>query len=96
LSTSISRLKRVFSIHLFSIRHILLEKMYIDICNDSPEVLMTTKKSIDSYRLTDPEDPTDEMLAQIMKEAAEEARMANADATKRFFSEIENAIAAIR
>lgn len=70
--------------------------MYINACNDSPEVLMTTKKSIDSYRLTDLEDPTDEMLALIMKEAAEEARMANANATKRFFSEIENAVAAIR
>ena len=50
---------------------------------------MTTTKSIDSYRLTDMEEPTDEMLAQIMREAAEDARKANADATKRFFDEIE-------
>ena len=50
---------------------------------------MTTTKSIDSYRLTDLEEPTDEMLAQIMREAAEDARKANADATKRFFDEIE-------
>ncbi|WP_294985619.1 hypothetical protein [uncultured Fibrobacter sp.] len=57
---------------------------------------MTTKKSIDSYRLTDLEEPTDEMLAQIMREAAEDARKANADATKRFFDEIEKAAATIR
>ena len=50
---------------------------------------MTTTKSIDSYRLTDLEEPTDEMLDQIMREAAEDARKANADATKRFFDEIE-------
>ena len=50
---------------------------------------MITTKSIDSYRLTDMEEPTDEMLAQIMREAAEDARKANADATKRFFDEIE-------
>ena len=50
---------------------------------------MITTKSIDSYRLTDLEEPTDEMLAQIMREAAEDARKANADATKRFFDEIE-------
>ena len=50
---------------------------------------MTTTKSMDSYRLTDMEEPTDEMLAQIMREAAEDARKANADATKRFFDEIE-------
>lgn len=57
---------------------------------------VTTTKSIDSYRLTDMEEPTDEMLAQIMREAAEDARKANADATKRFFDEIEKAAATIR
>lgn len=50
---------------------------------------MITTKSIDSYRLTDLDEPTDEMLAQIMREAAEDARKANADATKLFFDEIE-------
>ena len=50
---------------------------------------MITTKSIDSYRLTDLEEPTDEMLAQIMREAAEDTRKANADATKLFFDEIE-------
>lgn len=57
---------------------------------------MTTTKSIDSYRLTDLEEPTDEMLAQIMREADEDARKANADATKRFFDEIEKMCASVR
>ena len=60
------------------------------------EQLMMTTKDIDSYRLTDLEDPTDEMLAQIMKEAAEDARKANEEATKRFFDEIDKAIETIR
>ena len=57
---------------------------------------MITTKSIDSYRLTDLEEPTDEMLAQIMREAAEDARKANADATKRFFDEIEKVCENVR
>ena len=57
---------------------------------------MMTTKDINSYRLTDLEDPTDEMLAQIMKEAAEDARKANEEATKRFFDEIDKAIETIR
>lgn len=60
------------------------------------EQLMMTTKDINSYRLTDLEDPTDEMLAQIMKEAAEDARKANEEATKRFFDEIDKAIETIR
>ena len=52
---------------------------------------MTTTKNIDSYRLTDMEEPTDEMLAQIMREAAEDARKANEEATKRFFDELNKA-----
>ena len=57
---------------------------------------MTTTKNIDSYRLTDMEEPTDEMLAQIMREAAEDARKANEKATKRFFDELNKAAEAIR
>jgi hypothetical protein len=56
---------------------------------------MTTKKDINSYRLTDLDEPSDEMLAQIMSEAAEEARKANAKATKQFFDELKKAALAI-
>ena len=34
------------------------------------------------------EDPSDEMLAYIMREAAEDARKSNEDALKKYFGEI--------
>ena len=49
--------------------------------------------SIDTYKLTSMEEPTDEMLAQIMREAAEEAAQTNREATIRFFEEIKQAAA---
>ena len=53
-----------------------------------------TPQPIDNYRLTSLEEPTDEMLAQLMREAAEEARESNHAATERFFEEIKLAAAA--
>ena len=50
-----------------------------------------TTKDIDSYRLTDLEEPTEEMLSQIMREAAEDARISNEEATRKFFDEIRRA-----
>ena len=43
---------------------------------------------IDNYRLTSLEEPTDEMLAQLMREAAEEAKQKKEEATARFFSQL--------
>jgi hypothetical protein len=51
-------------------------------------------QNIDNYRLTSMEEPTDEMLAQLMREAAEEAAYTNREATKRYFDEIKRAAAA--
>ena len=53
-----------------------------------------TPQPIDNYRLTSLEEPTDEMLAQLMHEAAEEARESNREATERFFEEIKQAATA--
>ena len=53
-----------------------------------------TSQTIDSYRLTSLEEPTDEMLAQLMHEAAEDACESNRVATERFFEEIKQAAAA--
>ena len=50
--------------------------------------------SIDTYKLTSLEEPTDEMLSQLMHEAAEEASRTNQEATTRFFEEIKQAAAA--
>ena len=44
--------------------------------------------SIDTYKLTSMEDPTDEVLSQLMKEAAEEAKQKRAEATARFFGQL--------
>ena len=50
--------------------------------------------SIDTYKLTSMEEPTDEVLSQLMKESAEEASQTNREATIRFFEEIKQAAAA--
>lgn len=47
-----------------------------------------SEKEINDYRLTSLEDPTDEMLAYIMREVAEEAKETNEEALKKFFEEI--------
>lgn len=52
--------------------------------------------SIDTYKLTSMEEPTDEVLSQLMLEAAEEARETNAQATQRYFDELRQAAANIR
>ena len=51
--------------------------------------------SIDTYKLTSTEEPTDEVLSQLMREAAEEARETNAEATQRYFEELRRAAANI-
>lgn len=45
-------------------------------------------QTIDNYRLTSLEEPSDEVLAQLMHEAAEEARESNRKATARFFKQL--------
>ena len=49
--------------------------------------------SIDTYKLTSMEEPSDEVLEQLMREAAEEATQTNQEATMRFFEEIKQAAA---
>lgn len=45
-------------------------------------------QKIDSYRLTSLEEPTDEMLRQIMSEAAADAKRKGEDAHKRYFAQL--------
>ena len=47
-----------------------------------------TEKELNSYRLTSLEEPTDEMLSYIMKEAAAEAQAKRETAHKILFDEI--------
>lgn len=46
------------------------------------------EKEMNSYRLTSMEEPTDKMLATLMKEVAEEAKSKSEVAHKKFFAEI--------
>ena len=50
--------------------------------------MLMTEKELNSYRLTSLEEPTDEMLSYIMKEAAAEAQAKRKAAHKRLFAEI--------
>lgn len=46
---------------------------------------------MNSYRLTNMEEPTDEMLSQLMKEVAEEAKCKSEEAHRKFFTEFRTA-----
>lgn len=45
-------------------------------------------QTIDTYKLTSLEEPSDEMLSQIMHEAAEEAKRKGEEAHKRYFDQL--------
>lgn len=56
---------------------------------------MMAEKDINSYRLTSMEEPTDEMLSQVMKEAAADAKAKAEVAHKKFFKRLrEGAVSA--
>ena len=44
-----------------------------------------SEKEFKSYRFNDRTDPTDEQLAELMRQAAEDARESNEIANKHFF-----------
>ena len=50
-----------------------------------------SEKEMNSYRLTSMEEPTDEMLSQLMREVAEEAKHKSEEAHKAFFNELRTA-----
>ena len=49
---------------------------------------MVMNPTIDTYRLTSMEEPSDAVLSQLMKEAAEETKRTNEEATARFFEQM--------
>lgn len=51
-------------------------------------VTMKEKQTIDNYRLTSMEEPTDEVLSALMKEAAEDARMKGTAAREKYFGQL--------
>lgn len=56
------------------------------------EIIMS-EKEMNSYRFGTGQEPTDEMLEQIMKEVAQEARESNKRATEAHFEQMRNNIA---
>lgn len=55
-----------------------------------------SEQEINSYRFASGEDPTDEMLTHIMKEAAAEAKERNEKVNKIFFEELKSEGEALR
>ena len=49
------------------------------------QVLIMAKQTIDTYKLTSLEEPSDEILSQLMREVAEEAKRKGEEANRRFF-----------
>lgn len=58
-------------------------------------IIKNYNMSIDTYKLTSMEEPTDEVLSQLMREAAQDAQKANEQATQRYFEKLRQAAAAI-
>ena len=53
-----------------------------------------SEKELNSYRFSPYQEPTDEMLEQIMKEVAEDARTSNRKATEEHWAQMQQDILA--
>lgn len=60
----------------------------IFVARKEKKYMESTTETIDTYRLTSLEEPTEEMLSQLMKEAAEDAKRKNEEATAKFFRQL--------
>ena len=49
-----------------------------------------SESEMNSYRFNSGLDPTDEMLSQIMREVADDAKRTNEEASKKYFDELRN------
>lgn len=49
---------------------------------------LMSEKELNSYRFSPEQEPTDEMLQQIMKEVAEEARTSNQQAAEAYMEQM--------
>lgn len=50
--------------------------------------MIMSEQEMNSYRFTSGEEPSDEMLAQLMKEVAHDAKVRQEKATAAYFSEM--------
>lgn len=51
-----------------------------------------SEAEMNAYRFNSGKEPTDEMLTQIMREVAEDAKASNEEARKRYFDELQKGI----
>lgn len=56
-------------------------------------ISIMSEKELNAYRFSPEQEPTDEMLEQIMKEVAEEARISNQKATEEHWKQMQQDIA---
>ncbi|MBD5193924.1 MAG: hypothetical protein HDS91_06115 [Bacteroidales bacterium] len=49
-----------------------------------------SESEMNSYRFNSGQEPTDEMLSQIMREVADDAKRTNEEASKKYFDELRN------
>ena len=49
-----------------------------------------SESEMNLFRFNTGQDPTDEMLSQIMREVAEDAKRTNEEASKKYFDELRN------
>ena len=71
----------------FSIHHSLLFVLILYLRRVEMSIVIMDC-TIDTYRLTSMEEPSDAVLSQLMKEAAEDAKRTNAKATRHFFEQM--------
>jgi ElaB/YqjD/DUF883 family membrane-anchored ribosome-binding protein len=55
-----------------------------------------TDEEFKSYRFSSGEEPSDELLEELMRRAAEQARKENEEAKKRFFDDLKKQCDALR
>lgn len=48
-----------------------------------------SEAEMNAYRFNSGKEPTDEMLAQIMREVADDAKTSNEEASKRYFADLQ-------
>lgn len=51
--------------------------------------MLMSEAEMNAYRFNSGKEPTDEMLAQIMREVADDAKMSNEEASKRYFDDLQ-------
>ena len=63
-------------------------RAWCDIIINLKNIVVMGKQTIDTYKLTSMEEPSEEILSQLMKEVAEEAKRKGDEANRKFFDGI--------